>query len=110
MRDLNVKSVRITSFESTPNPNAIKCELGGGDTAPLAGGAIRSYRTREEAATDPLAVALFAIDGVTNVLITSAWFTVGKRPEVEWKSLKPKIKRAVERWGNGDGIGGGDGG
>lgn len=73
-------------------------------------GAIRSYRSREEAFDDPIAAALFAIEGVTNVLITPTWLTVGKRAEVEWRSLKPKIKRALERCGGGDGHGGGDGG
>lgn len=72
-------------FEPTPNPNAIKCvvdpasiDLGPAD--PDLG--IRSYFNADAArdADDPLAHALFAIPGVANLLIHTAFITVGKSP------------------------------
>lgn len=94
-------NTQIISFESTPNPNAVKCILSG----PLTGretGNPASFTHAEAARADPLADALFALEGVTGVLLMRDWLTVNKRPDAEWKSLKPKIKRAVERWGSGD--------
>ncbi|MFM9957643.1 MAG: NifU N-terminal domain-containing protein [Phycisphaerales bacterium] len=85
--------LEIASFESTPNPNAVKCVLAGEALPP--GAANVSARTPEEAGVHALAAALFALDGVTGVLITRAWLTVNKSPDAEWKSLKAKIKRAV---------------
>lgn len=93
--------MRITAFESTPNPNALKCAVSSGAASPTAPSPLRSYRSAEEASADPLAAALFTIDGVTNILITPSWLTIGKRPDAEWKSLKPKIKRTIEQWGGG---------
>lgn len=95
--------MRVTGFESTPNPNAMKCVVVGAVDAAVAGGgpAIRSYRSAAEAGADPLALALFGIDGVANVLISGGWITVGKHAEAEWKSMKPKIKRAIESHADG---------
>lgn len=96
--------MRVTGFESTPNPNAIKCLLEGDATARDATeqtgrerqGPARSYRSREEAAGDALAEALFSLDGITNVLVMPGWVTVCKRADAAWKSLKPKLKRMIE--------------
>jgi hypothetical protein len=95
--------MRVTGFESTPNPNAIKCVVAGAVAAAGVGGepAIRSYRSATEAGADTLAVALFGIDGVANILIASGWITVGRQPDAEWKSMKPKIKRVIETHGDG---------
>lgn len=79
---------RVTSFEPTPNPNAIKCAV---DPSPTS--APRSYFNADQAAGDELARALFAIQGVTNVLIHTAFITVGKSPDARW----PAIKKGVER-------------
>jgi Scaffold protein Nfu/NifU N terminal len=76
-------------FEPTPNPNAVKCLL----DHPLTGdGSIQSYFNADEAQSDPLATRLFAIAGVTNLLITPDWITVSKTPDAAW----PPIKRAVQ--------------
>ena len=41
----------------------------------------------------PLAAALFAVEGVTGVLLMGDWLTVNKSPEAKW----PAIKRGVEK-------------
>lgn len=82
---------RITSFESTPNPNALKCLV-----EPSPASVPRSYFKPEQAAGDPLAEALFAIEGVTNVLIHTTFITVCKRPDARWPAIKKGVERALD--------------
>ena len=79
----------VTSFESTPNPNAVKCLVEPGP------GTIRSYFSADQAADDPLGLALFSIPGVTNVLIHQSFISICKSPDARWASLKPAIKRVL---------------
>jgi len=82
--------LRVKSFQATPNPNAVKCVLEGRlDPAP------RSYFKAEEAASDPLASSLFAIPGVTNLLLQPDWITVGKAPDADWKPIRAAIERVL---------------
>lgn len=81
---------QITSFEETPNPNAIKCVL---DASPT--DRPRSYFNAESAAGDPLASALFAVEGVTNVLIHQGWISVCKAPDAPWKRIKAAVTRVL---------------
>ena len=87
--------MRFIAFEPTPNPNAIKCVIEP-DEAHAASG-IRSYFTADAAGAepDPLAHALFAIPGVANLLIHSAFITVGKSPEAKWPAIKPRVKAVI---------------
>jgi hypothetical protein len=88
----------VVEFQDTPNPNAIKCVLDRAP-APLEGASVRSYATRAAAAKDPIALALFAIPGVTNVLVGPMWVTVNKSADAEWKSIKPAVKKAISAIG-----------
>lgn len=78
----------VASFEPTPNPNAVKCLV-----SPAPTRSPRSYFSASEAAGDPLAEALFAVPGVTNVLIHVEFISICKRPDARW----PPIRRAVEQ-------------
>ena len=88
---------RVVEYVTTPNPHALKCVL----DVPVAGlgGAsaekVRSYREAGAAGDDALAVKLFAIAGVRNVLIAGPWITVGKAESATWKTLKPAIEAAL---------------
>lgn len=64
---------------------------------PLASGAEkpRSYRSADAAAADPLALKLFGVPGVSNVLIATDWVTIGKSPDANWKSVKVAVKKAL---------------
>ncbi len=86
--------MRVTEFVTTPNPNAMKCVT---DATPGAGP--RSFPDAASAAPDPLARALFAIPGVTALLIHDGWFTVSKAGDADWKTLKKQISAAVEQVG-----------
>lgn len=81
---------KIKSYQETPNPNALKCVLDG-----RTGDKTRSYFKAADAAGDPLAERLFAIPGVTNVLIHSDWITVSKGAEAGWKGIKKEIERVL---------------
>jgi len=87
---------RVREFQETPNPGAVKVVLEG-PISPLEGrgSAPRSYRSAESAAIDPLAARLFRVSGVENVLISTDWLTVGKKPEATWKSVKSAVEKAL---------------
>jgi len=84
-------ALRVIQFEPTPNPNAVKCL-----TDRPTGEAIRSYFNAGDAAGDALASRLFAIEGVTNVLIHLTFISVCKAPSADWKALRPLIRSAIE--------------
>ncbi|MDX2148239.1 MAG: NifU N-terminal domain-containing protein [Planctomycetota bacterium] len=86
--------IEVESFQETPNPNAIKCVVDGVPPLPDAERR-RSYASPADASGDPVATALFAIPGVTNVLIQPGWITVNKAPSLAWKALKPRIEQAL---------------
>lgn len=81
---------RVTAFETTPNPNAIKCVL---DRPPTE--IPRSYFNAEAAGGDALAEALFAAGAVTSVLIHTGFITVNKSPDAAWPGLKREIERVL---------------
>ncbi|MFN0131772.1 MAG: NifU N-terminal domain-containing protein [Phycisphaerales bacterium] len=82
--------IRVVEFQPTPNPNAVKCLLDRAVTD-----SPRSFRAPESAGDDAIASRLFAIDGITNVLIVGDWVSVGKRPEIAWAPLKRAITAAL---------------
>lgn len=81
---------QVTQFEPTPNPNAIKCWL----DRPISQG-LRSFFNPMMAASDPIAAALFAQAGATNVLFNGDWLTVSKPSEAQWESVKSHIARVL---------------
>lgn len=83
--------MKVVQFEATPNPNAVKCLL---DARASEGP--RSYFNAAAAQADPLARALFAVPGVTNVLILGDFITVSKDPAAAWSALKPAVRRVIE--------------
>lgn len=87
--------IEVREFEETPNPNAVKCLL---DRAVLAEGAgPRSSRSAAAAIGDPIAEKLFAIEGVTTVLVGRDWVTVNKRADADWKRIKAAVREALRR-------------
>ena len=74
----------------TPNPNALKFQL-----ERVRWSDQHSFRTPEAAAAEPLAAALFALPGGTNVFWTRDFVTVNKRPDVTWDALQPQIEQVL---------------
>jgi hypothetical protein len=79
--------------EGTPNPNAAKFTV---NRTLVEGGASRSYFDPANAAEDPLAKKLFAIDGVESLLIAENFVTVTKSASVDWDTLVPQIENAIK--------------
>ena len=80
----------VREFHNTPNPNALKCVL---DRS--MGDGMRSYFNAGQAAGDAVASRLFAIDGVTNVLIHGDWLTVSKRADAAWGPIRTAVERVL---------------
>lgn len=87
----------VIEFQETPNPNAVKCILDRPIRARELGPA--SFRAGSAAAEDPIAARLFAVPGVTNLLINEDWVTVNKSPDVDWKSVKSEVERVLSTLG-----------
>ncbi len=81
---------KIKSYQETPNPNAIKCVLDR-----RTGEKTRSYFKAADVGEDALAARLFAISGVTNLLIHPEWITVSKSAGVSWKVIKGELERVL---------------
>ena len=77
----------ITRYETTPNPNALKCWL----DRPISDRP-RSFLNADMAADDPLALRLFADAGLTTLLLNGDWITINKPADAAW----PAVKKAVE--------------
>lgn len=73
--------------EATPNPNAVKFTL---DRPSVEGGS-RTFRAGSDPAESPLGARIFAIDGVTNVFMTSNFVSVTKEDDASWDELVPKV-------------------
>ena len=88
-------SFRVTEFESTPNPNAVKCWL----DRPISDRP-RSFLDAAMAADDPVARALFTDAGVTTVLFNGDFVTVNKPPDAEWRTVKAAVKKVLAAAGS----------
>ena len=74
----------------TPNPNALKFEVGAHFDAPtsyVAGGP----------ADHPAAAALLAIPGVTSVFMSADFVTVSKTPDAFWDEITPAARHILEQ-------------
>jgi len=80
------------SLHPTPNPNSLKFAATDGPFIPSGMGA---YASAAEAEADPLAAALFTVEGVANVLVLPAFVTVTKRPDADWNRMLPAIEDAL---------------
>lgn len=82
---------KIDDIEDTPNPNAKKFIL----KEPLTWGIARSYENAAQAENDPLAVALFDIQHVTNVYYIDRWITVTQDGQADWRDLSRAIAEPI---------------
>ncbi len=77
--------------ESTPNPATLKFLPG--QTVLPAGTA--DFPSSEGADKSPLAVRIFAVDGVSGVFFGTDFVTVTKADSIEWDHIKPAILGAI---------------
>ncbi len=80
----------IREFQATPNPNALKLVL---DKAvseqPM------SFLTPAAAENHALARQLFAISGVTSVLLLGDFITINKSPNARWPDIKRNVQHVL---------------
>jgi len=84
-------------FQPTPNPNAGKFVAG---RVIVEGKGSKSFYSAGQAASDPLAAALFKIEGVASLFMADDFITVTKDASADWPSLSARVIRVMsERLG-----------
>lgn len=81
---------KVTETQPTPNPNALKYIV---DT-PISPQPA-SFFNAEAGKDHPIASRLFAIKGVTSVLLLNDFVTVNKAPGATWKEITPAVKKVL---------------
>ncbi len=82
---------KIAEIDDTPNPNAKKFIL----KEPLTWGITRAYDNAAQAQDDPLALALFDIEHVTNVFYVDHWITVTQDGGADWHELQRQVAAPI---------------
>ena len=77
----------VTDIQPTPNPNALKFIL----DRRISDQTI-SFFTAGSGNDHPIASKLFAVPGVSSLLLLGDFVTVNKRPEVPWKGITSRVK------------------
>ncbi len=80
----------ITQYETTPNPNALKCWL----DAPISEGPM-SFLSAEAAMGHPVGEALFATGKISTILLNGDWLTVCKIESTTWPTVKKHVERVL---------------
>jgi NFU1 iron-sulfur cluster scaffold homolog, mitochondrial len=80
-------SFRVLEIQPTPNPNAAKFVL---DRA--VADQPTSFFNAGAAQGHALAEKLFAIPGVSSLLLLGDFITVNKTPETRWDEISPRVK------------------
>ena len=81
---------RVVEVQPTPNPNALKFmldrEIAERPTSFFSAGAATGH---------DIAKRLFAIPGVSSLLLLGDFVTVNKSPEANWSEIKPRVQRVL---------------
>ena len=87
-----------TSFQigTTPNPNSIRIGLSD-SLFPKP----TTYKSAQEAEAHPIAKAMFAIPGVTQVFTLNNFITISKAPSADWGKIEPKVAEVLMAHLNG---------
>jgi hypothetical protein len=82
--------LKVAEIQPTPNPNALKFVL---DRTvwdqPL------SFFSADAAREHPLAAKLFAVSGVSSLLLLGDFVTINKRPDANWADIKRAVRRVL---------------
>ena len=76
------------SISPTPNPNALKFEVG------VEVGGPKTFSSLQ-GTDDPMASALLALPGVTSVFMTGDFVTLSKSPEGQWADIVGDAQRIL---------------
>jgi hypothetical protein len=81
---------KVSEIQPTPNPNAVKFVL---DREVVA--QPTSFFNKEQAIDHPLAQKLFAIPGVSSLLLLGDFITVNKTPDTPWKDITKAVEKVL---------------
>ncbi len=81
---------RIVEIQPTPNPNAVKIIL----DRPVSDQPT-SFFNAGAAEGHPLATRLFAIPGVSSLLLLGDFITINKRPDARWVDITGKVRKVL---------------
>jgi NFU1 iron-sulfur cluster scaffold homolog, mitochondrial len=81
---------KVTEIQPTPNPNAVKFML----DKPISAQPT-SFFNKDQAVDHPLAKKLFAIPGVSSLLLLGDFLTVNKTPDVPWKDIVKAVETVL---------------
>lgn len=82
---------RVVEFETTPNPNALKCNL----DREIASKTL-SFRQPTEGASHPLAGPMFEIPGVVGVMFCRDFVTVTREPGRSWGPIRSGVETVLQ--------------
>lgn len=85
---------------ATPNPDSLKFTAApseGGAGASFIESGLAAFHSAREAAGDALGEALFAISGVSSVLVLPQFVTVTKRPDADWAAIMRAVEEVLDR-------------
>lgn len=82
----------VQEVQSTPNPNAAKFVL----DRPVVEQPM-SFFNAGAAKGHQLAEALFAIPGVSSLLLLGDFITVNKAPDAKWNDITPRVKSVLSK-------------
>jgi NFU1 iron-sulfur cluster scaffold homolog, mitochondrial len=82
---------KVKEIQPTPNPNAAKFVLDR-EIAPQP----MSFLNAEQGKDHPLASQLFAIKGVTGILLLGDFVTVNKSPTVKWEQITTRVEEILQ--------------
>jgi hypothetical protein len=83
-------SFNVREVQPTPNPNAVKLILDR-----VIADCPTSFLNAASGSEHPIASRLFAIRGVTALLLLGDFVTVTKTPEAKWADITTKVKQAL---------------
>ena len=81
---------KVSEIQPTPNPNAVKFVLDREVAAQPT-----SFFNKEQATDHPLAQKLFAIPGVSSLLLLGDFITVNKTPGTPWKEITKAVEKVL---------------
>lgn len=80
----------VREIQPTPNPNAMKFVL----DRPISEQPT-SFFESQSAQGHPVASHLFAVPGVSSVLLLGDFVTINKKPDAKWAEITAQVKRAL---------------
>lgn len=83
-------SFSVVEVQPTPNPNALKFVLDGQIAEQPT-----SFFNAEAAAGHPIASQLFAIPGVSSLLLLGDFVTVNKSADANWPPIREHVKQVL---------------